>query len=70
MNPEPQPETLNPAQVKEFLLGIINAARGDANGAGAEGEGGKAIEGGAGGGKKLGRVPGLGGKADASKPEL
>jgi len=53
-------------KVKEFLLGIINAAR---EGAGVEeGAPQAAIEGGAGGGKKLGRVPGLG-KPD-SKAEL
>jgi hypothetical protein len=47
-------------KVKEFLLGIINAARGEA-GAGVEGEAPKpAVEGGQPGGKKLGRVPGLG----------
>jgi hypothetical protein len=53
-------------KVKEFLMGIINAANKEA---GVEGETPKpAVEGAAGGGKKLGRVPGLG-KVDA-KAEL
>jgi len=58
-------------KVKEFLLGIINAARaGDVDADGKEGA--PAIEGAGatGGGKKLGRVPGLGGTGDAPKAEL
>jgi ankyrin repeat protein len=54
-------------KVKEFLLGIINAAKGE-KAALAEEEAPKGVEGAAPGGKKLGRVPGLG-KAEA-KAEL
>ena len=50
-------------QVKEFLLGIINAAREEKEGAAGDKkiEAGAAAAGGGGGGKKkLGRVPGVG----------
>ena len=50
-------------------MGIISAARGQ-DAAGIEGEADKVTDGSGAGGKKLGRVPGLGGKADTSKPEL
>ena len=49
-------------QVKEFLLGIINAAREEKEGAAGDKkiEAGAAAAGGGGGKKKLGRVPGVG----------